>query len=85
VSTPHPCTSASIRTQCLSQVRESCRFTISNQPTSITSWWVWFSSGSAKLDEKKQVSWKERMDDWKSKQGILGTVDPDDLDADVPL
>jgi cellulose synthase A len=37
------------------------------------------------LDEKKQVSWKERMDDWKSKQGILGTVDPDDLDADVPL
>jgi cellulose synthase A len=43
------------------------------------------SSGSAKWDEKKEVSWKERMDDWKSKQGILGGADPDDMDADVPL
>jgi len=25
------------------------------------------------------------MDDWKSKQGILGGADPDDMDADVPL
>jgi hypothetical protein len=25
------------------------------------------------------------MDDWKSKQGILSTVDPDDLDAHGPL
>ncbi|KAG2643506.1 hypothetical protein PVAP13_2KG339200 [Panicum virgatum] len=41
--------------------------------------------GSAKWDEKKEVSWKERMDDWKSKQGILGGADPDDMDADVPL
>jgi cellulose synthase A len=43
--------------------------------------------GSAKWDEKKEVtSWKERMDDWKSKQGNLSTVDPDDFDAaDVPL
>ncbi|PNT64610.1 cellulose synthase A catalytic subunit 9 [UDP-forming] [Brachypodium distachyon] len=41
--------------------------------------------GSAKWDEKKEVSWKERMDDWKSKQGILGTADPDDMDADVPI
>ncbi|KAF8695316.1 hypothetical protein HU200_037544 [Digitaria exilis] len=41
--------------------------------------------GSAKWDEKKEVSWKERMDDWKSKQGILGGTDPDDMDADVPL
>ncbi|VAI32713.1 unnamed protein product [Triticum turgidum subsp. durum] len=36
-------------------------------------------------DEKKEVSWKERMDDWKSKQGIYGAADPDDMDADVPL
>ena len=43
------------------------------------------SSGSAKWDEKKEVSWNERMDDWKSKQGILGGADPDDMDADVPL
>jgi cellulose synthase A len=28
------------------------------------------------------VSWKERMDDWKSKHG---GADPDDMDADVPL
>jgi cellulose synthase A len=43
--------------------------------------------GSAKWDEKKEVSWKERMDDWKSKQGIVagGAPDPDDYDADVPL
>ncbi|NP_001306681.1 Cellulose synthase A catalytic subunit 9 [UDP-forming] [Zea mays] len=43
--------------------------------------------GSAKWDEKKEVSWKERMDDWKSKQGILGGGggDPEDMDADVPL
>ncbi|VAI32701.1 unnamed protein product [Triticum turgidum subsp. durum] len=42
--------------------------------------------GSAKWgDEKKEVSWKERMDDWKSKQGIYGAADPDDMDADVPL
>ncbi|KAF8657739.1 hypothetical protein HU200_059899 [Digitaria exilis] len=41
--------------------------------------------GSAKWDEKKEVSWKERMDDWKSKQGILGGADPDNMDADVPL
>ncbi|KAL6656034.1 hypothetical protein ACP70R_006860 [Stipagrostis hirtigluma subsp. patula] len=40
--------------------------------------------GSAKWDEKKEVSWKERMDDWKSKQGILG-ADHDDMDVDVPL
>lgn len=45
----------------------------------------WISSGSAKWDEKKEVSWKERMDDWKSKQGNLSTVDYDDMDADVPL
>jgi len=25
------------------------------------------------------------MDDWKSKRGILGGADPDDMDADVPL
>jgi cellulose synthase A len=44
------------------------------------------SPGSAKWDEKKEVSWKERMDDWKSKQGILGGgADPEDMDADVPL
>jgi cellulose synthase A len=45
------------------------------------------STGSAKWDEKKEVSWKERMDDWKSKQGILGGGggDPEDMDADVPL
>uniref|UniRef100_A0A453KWJ5 cellulose synthase (UDP-forming) n=2 Tax=Aegilops tauschii subsp. strangulata TaxID=200361 RepID=A0A453KWJ5_AEGTS len=43
-------------------------------------------AGSAKWgDEKKEVSWKERMDDWKSKQGIYGAADPDDMDADVPL
>ncbi|XBH92327.1 hypothetical protein VPH35_083477 [Triticum aestivum] len=42
--------------------------------------------GSAKWgDEKKEVSWKERMDDWKSKQGVYGAADPDDMDADVPL
>ncbi|KAK3130117.1 hypothetical protein QOZ80_6BG0489130 [Eleusine coracana subsp. coracana] len=41
--------------------------------------------GSAKWDEKKEVSWKERMDDWKSKQGNLSVVDPDDMDANVPL
>ena len=40
------------------------------------------SPGSAKWDEKKEVSWKERMDDWKSKHG---GADPEDMDADVPL
>ncbi|KAG8056796.1 hypothetical protein GUJ93_ZPchr0002g23725 [Zizania palustris] len=42
--------------------------------------------GSATWDDKKEVSWKERMDEWKSKQGIVaGGADPDDFDADVPL
>ncbi|KAJ4957560.1 hypothetical protein NE237_024671 [Protea cynaroides] len=39
-------------------------------------------SGSTRWDEKKEAGWKERMDDWKSKQGNLGT-DPDDaMDID---
>ncbi|THU59999.1 hypothetical protein C4D60_Mb07t08000 [Musa balbisiana] len=40
--------------------------------------------GSARWDEKKDGGWKERMDEWKSKQGILGG-DPDDTDPDMAL
>ncbi|KAJ4959147.1 hypothetical protein NE237_026258 [Protea cynaroides] len=39
-------------------------------------------SGSTRWDEKKEAGWKERMYDWKSKQGNLRT-DPDDaMDID---
>ncbi|CAD5189124.1 unnamed protein product [Musa acuminata subsp. malaccensis] len=41
-------------------------------------------AGSARWDEKKDGGWKERMDEWKSKQGILGG-DPDDADPDMAL
>ncbi|XP_072980113.1 cellulose synthase A catalytic subunit 9 [UDP-forming] [Typha angustifolia] len=40
--------------------------------------------GSTRWDEKKDGGWKERMDDWKSKQGILGG-EPDEFDPDMPL
>ncbi|KAJ1700390.1 hypothetical protein LUZ63_000169 [Rhynchospora breviuscula] len=40
--------------------------------------------GSARWDEKKEAGWKERMDDWKSKQGFMG-ADPEDVDPDMPL
>ncbi|XP_078150681.1 cellulose synthase family protein [Carex rostrata] len=41
-------------------------------------------AGSISWDEKKEGGWKERMDDWKSKQGFLG-ADPEDVDPDMPL
>lgn len=40
--------------------------------------------GSTSWDDKKEGGWKERMDDWKSKQGFLG-ADPEDVDPDMPL
>ncbi|KAJ0966473.1 hypothetical protein J5N97_027611 [Dioscorea zingiberensis] len=40
--------------------------------------------GSATWDEKKEMGWRDRMDEWKSKQGLLG-ADTDDIDADMPI
>ena len=41
-------------------------------------------AGSARWDEKKEMGWRDRMDEWKSKQGLLGG-DPDDIDPDMPM
>lgn len=30
------------------------------------------------------MGWRDRMDEWKSKQGLLGG-DPDDMDPDMPM
>ncbi|KAJ0965822.1 hypothetical protein J5N97_026960 [Dioscorea zingiberensis] len=40
--------------------------------------------GSATWDEKKEMGWRDRMDEWKSKQGLLGG-DTDDIDPDMPI
>ncbi|XP_020081147.1 cellulose synthase A catalytic subunit 9 [UDP-forming] isoform X2 [Ananas comosus] len=40
--------------------------------------------GSTRWDEKRDGGWKDRMDEWKSKQGLLGG-EPDDVDPDMPL
>ncbi|XP_077217318.1 cellulose synthase family protein isoform X2 [Tasmannia lanceolata] len=40
--------------------------------------------GSVRWDQNKEAGWKDRMDEWKSKQGILGG-DPDDIDPDMPI
>nr|QBI56903.1 cellulose synthase A7 [Agave deserti] len=40
--------------------------------------------GSARWEEKQDGGWKERMDEWKSKQGLLGG-DPDDVDPDMAM
>lgn len=43
-------------------------------------------TGSARWDEKKDMGWKERMDDWKMQQGNLGPEQYDDLaDADMAM
>ncbi|RZR84239.1 hypothetical protein BHM03_00011006 [Ensete ventricosum] len=39
---------------------------------------------SSRSRPKDDGGWKERMDEWKSKQGILGG-DPDDADPDMAL
>ncbi|KAI3951434.1 hypothetical protein MKW92_029815, partial [Papaver armeniacum] len=42
--------------------------------------------GSARWDDKKEGTWKERMDDWKSKQGNLGHDHDDDMvDPDMAM
>nr|CAD1825618.1 unnamed protein product [Ananas comosus var. bracteatus] len=40
--------------------------------------------GYTRWDEKRDGGWKDRMDEWKSKQGLLGG-EPDDVDPDMPL
>lgn len=42
--------------------------------------------GTARWDDKKEGTWKERMDDWKSKQGNLGHDHDDDMvDPDMAM
>jgi hypothetical protein len=45
---------------------------------------VWSFEGTERWDEKKEAGWKERLEDWKSKQGFLG-ADPEDVDPDMSL
>ncbi|PKU78757.1 Cellulose synthase A catalytic subunit 9 [UDP-forming] [Dendrobium catenatum] len=40
--------------------------------------------GSERWDEKKEGGWRDRMDEWKSKQGLLGG-DPEDIDPDMAM
>ncbi|KAL8040873.1 hypothetical protein ABFX02_10G128500 [Erythranthe guttata] len=41
--------------------------------------------GSAKWDEKKDMGWKDRMDDWKMQQGNLGPEHDDFVDPDMGI
>ncbi|KAK6136411.1 hypothetical protein DH2020_029832 [Rehmannia glutinosa] len=41
--------------------------------------------GSARWDDKKEMGWKDRMDDWKLQQGNLGPEHDDMADADMAI
>ncbi|XP_057767804.1 cellulose synthase A catalytic subunit 7 [UDP-forming] [Salvia miltiorrhiza] len=41
--------------------------------------------GSGRWDERKELGWKERMDEWKVQQGNLGTEYEDAVDADMGI
>lgn len=42
-------------------------------------------AGSARWDEKKEMGWKDRTDDWKMQQGNLGTEYDDAMDQDMAM
>lgn len=44
-----------------------------------------YVSGSARWDDKKEMGWKERMDDWKLQQGNLGHEPDDSIDPDSAM
>lgn len=41
--------------------------------------------GSARWDDRKEMGWKERMDDWKLQQGNLGAEHDDLTDPDMGM
>ncbi|KAL2502446.1 Cellulose synthase A catalytic subunit 7 [UDP-forming] [Forsythia ovata] len=41
--------------------------------------------GSARWDDKKEMGWKDRMDDWKMQQGNLGPEPDDSADPDMAI
>ncbi|CAA2989595.1 cellulose synthase A catalytic subunit 7 [UDP-forming] [Olea europaea subsp. europaea] len=42
-------------------------------------------TGSARLDDKKEMGWKERMDDWKTQEGNLRPEPDDSADPDMAI
>ncbi|KAK4392709.1 Cellulose synthase A catalytic subunit [UDP-forming] [Sesamum angolense] len=42
-------------------------------------------TGSTRWDDKKEMGWKERMDDWKMQQGNLGYEPDDSADPDMAI
>ncbi|KAL0316535.1 UNVERIFIED_CONTAM: Cellulose synthase A catalytic subunit [UDP-forming] [Sesamum radiatum] len=42
-------------------------------------------TGSTRWDDKKEMGWKERMDDWKMQQGNLGHEPDDSADPDMAI
>ncbi|KAL0345912.1 UNVERIFIED_CONTAM: Cellulose synthase A catalytic subunit [UDP-forming] [Sesamum radiatum] len=43
------------------------------------------NTGSTRWDDKKEMGWKERMDDWKMQQGNLGHEPDDSADPDMAI
>lgn len=43
------------------------------------------NAGSGRWDDRKELGWKERMDEWKVHQGNLGTEYDDLADPDMGM